>query len=383
MDRSNELSSDASLPIPDSAEQPGITAVLPLRRDALSPTVAPAMAGSGTAWRPSAPSAWQAGIFALLVAALGFLLASFPARNSDIWLHLARGRALLTGGQFHQGWLFDVVCYGLYAAFGGTGLALFKAALTAGIALIILRISRVARQGWWIPAFCTALAVLAMGIRLLLQPAIISDFLFVLMLYFLYTRKEFSASLLRSVLHAWPLFVLFVVWVNTDDWFVLGLAVAGLIWLGQVLDALRRSEPTIAALSVMLLVRWVVLVGVCLLNPFHVHAFAWPAELSWLPYTTYLAERGLSPAGLAYCPLLVLSLVSFLLNFPRARWQWFLPWVVLAALSALDMRAVPFFAALAGPVLAWNLEGFLTNRLESDPRRAAAWRGGLLLGRAL
>src|SRR5262249_59877250 len=34
-------------------------------------------------------------------------------------------------------------------------------------------------------------------------------------------------------------------------------------------------------------------------------------------------------------------------------------------------------------VLAWNLEGFLTNRLESDPRRAAAWRGGLLLGRAL
>src|SRR5262249_10649584 len=152
----NEPSSDPSVPFRESLEHSATTAVLPLRSDESSPAVVAAMGGSGAAWRPSAPSAWQAGAFALLVAALGFLLASFPARNSDIWLHLARGRLLLSEGQFHQGWLYDLVCYGLYAAFGGTGLALFKAALAAGIALLMLQLSRVAGQGWWLPAFCTA-----------------------------------------------------------------------------------------------------------------------------------------------------------------------------------------------------------------------------------
>ena len=33
----------------------------------------------------------------LAVTALGFLLASFPARNTDVWMHLARGRQVAQG----------------------------------------------------------------------------------------------------------------------------------------------------------------------------------------------------------------------------------------------------------------------------------------------
>src|SRR5262245_41837307 len=62
-----------------------------------------------------------------LVVLLAFLLASFPARNSDLWIHLASGRQLSQGdfphtlqpssatvkGSEHT-WLYDLVTYGLY-----------------------------------------------------------------------------------------------------------------------------------------------------------------------------------------------------------------------------------------------------------------------------
>src|SRR5262245_20319318 len=68
-------------------------------------------------------------LFGLIVCALAFLLASTPARNSDLWLHLASGR-LLAQGQFGQdpfsstttgvfwvnhSWLSDAALYGLHA----------------------------------------------------------------------------------------------------------------------------------------------------------------------------------------------------------------------------------------------------------------------------
>src|SRR5947208_7394745 len=69
-------------------------------------------------------------LWAVLVAALAFLLASTPARNSDLWLHLASGRSLAQGqtprgtdpfastttGVFwvNHAWLSDLGLYELY-----------------------------------------------------------------------------------------------------------------------------------------------------------------------------------------------------------------------------------------------------------------------------
>ena len=61
---------------------------------------------------------------ALFVALLGLLLASLPARNPEVWAHLAAGRALARGaaGPINPSWLFDLMSYGLFQAAGGARL---------------------------------------------------------------------------------------------------------------------------------------------------------------------------------------------------------------------------------------------------------------------
>ena len=194
----------------------------------------------------------------LLVLALAFLLASFPARNSDLWLHLAQGRLLARGEHsftdpplppglpVNHSWLYDLLCYGLYAVLGGTGLVLFKALLVVGLALLLLRLSRAGPGSSLkrLPVFCTALALLAMGTRLLLQPATVSYLFLALALWFLRPRRESgrrgvgesgvedkTPNTLTPWLPPWPVLVLFAVWANMDSWFVLGLLTVALVWL--------------------------------------------------------------------------------------------------------------------------------------------------------
>jgi tetratricopeptide (TPR) repeat protein len=181
--------------------------------------------------------------------------------------------------------------------------------------------------------------------------------------------------------------VLFVVWANLDRWFVLGLATVALVWLGQVLDEARGAGGPQGSWLPSLLRRgcWLLLLAAaCLINPAHVHAFALPPELGSAagsvqsPFQrAYFATLGLTPASLAYFPLLGLSLLSFFLNLPRWSWRRFLPWLGLALVSAAQARAVPFFAVVAGPVLAWNLQEFLARQHQP------AWQPAFAAGRLL
>jgi tetratricopeptide (TPR) repeat protein len=353
-----------------------------------------------TAGRPSF-------LLVLFVAALAFLLASFPARNSDLWAHLAAGRSLARGEtsfgldsqlpaelRVGHAWLYNLLCYALAATRGGTGLVLVKALLVVGLALLLLRLSWAGR-GWALAACCTALALLTMSTRLLLQPATVSYFLLALALWFVRPGREVVAGRATPLLPPWPLLVLFAVWVNVDRWFVLGLGTVALVWLGSVADEAPAQEGRLG-----LLLRRVfslaVLAAVCLLNPAHVHAFALPAPLGWFrsaaaplagqvtsPFQkAYFASFGLSPAGLAYFSLLGLGFLSFVLNLPRWSWQRFLPWLGLALLSAFQVRAVPFFAVVGGPILAWNLADW-TGKARRGTHPARSRPRLLLVGRAL
>jgi tetratricopeptide (TPR) repeat protein len=404
----------------------------------------------------------------LFVTALAFLLASFPARNADLWTHLVGGREAadlrsLTATfqdplhpQARPGWLYDLFCYALFSTLGGAALVFVKALLVVGLALILLRLSRgpAGRElppgstgralvaagavvvllsalvlypgallgpaaflvlgliawfalrkpgeadagdsgpGWGLAAGCTALALVAMGVRLPLQPATVSCFLLGVTLWLLYRGPEALPALSsqRPWLPPWPLLVLFVLWANLDAWFVVGLVTVALVWLGQALDRVTTDDPERrmpwASLWPGLLGSLAVLAGVCLLNPAHVLAFRLPPELGWFgrgaasrqPVFAFekaywmTLQRGV--AALAYFPLLVLGLLSFALA-PRGRWQRFLPWVGLALLSAFAVNAIPFFAVVAGPVLAWNLGDRLARRqaaaVEGKPRRRT-WR---------
>ncbi|HEY8505199.1 MAG TPA: hypothetical protein VIL46_11500, partial [Gemmataceae bacterium] len=335
------------------------------------------------------------------MAVFAFLLASFPARNSDVWAHLAAGRQLAQGdfasaanlrfpgaGEGGQTWLYDLLSYGVYSALGGTGLVLAKALLVAATGLILLRLSR-GGTGWWLPAACTTLALLAMGTRLYLEPATVSYLFLALTFWFLRPRGGVAPGQLPPVLPPWPLLLLFVAWANTDPWFVLGLGAVALVWLGHALDGPAPVGRSVARRGVS----FALLAAACLLNPSHVYAFALPEELLWFgaapaaspagqvwsPFQwAYVSGVGLSPAGLAYYPLLALGMISFALNLPGWRWRRFLPWLGLAAVTVLQVRAVPFFAVVAGPVLARNLQDWAARRTyraggagwDEDP----AWR---------
>jgi hypothetical protein len=362
-------------------------------------------AGAAPAEPVEGPSGgWALVLWALFLSLFAFLLASFPARNSDLWAHLAAGRRLVQGSApvgaqlpppaglpLGRTWLYDLLGYGVYAVLDGPGLVFVKALLVAGLALVLLRLGR-SGPGWTIPAVCTALALLTMGTRLLLQPATVSCFFLALTLWLLYRPPQRARDRPAAALPGWPLVVLFVLWANSDSAFVLGLATAALVWLGQALD--RAPQPSTAGLLGRLLppaTRLLVLGAACALNPSGVYAFVPAAEGGWLgrsvssavttPFgTAYFANVGLSPAALAYFPLLALGLFSFVLNLPRWHWQWFLPWLGLAVLSAVQVRTVPFFAVVAAPVLAWNLQEALARGLRvPDPRQSRLRQRGLLV----
>jgi hypothetical protein len=303
---------------------------------------------------------------ALFVALLGLALGSFPARNADLWAHLAAGRALARGdfGRAGPTWLYDVLSSGLFQLAGGAGLVAVKAGLVAALAVVLLRLSRTA-GGWLGPCACTVLALLALG-RPPLAPVTASYLLLALA-----AGWAWRAAPAGGASPGWRPVALFAVWGNVDRWALLGAGVVALIRVGRWLDerttggrGLLRELGAAAVLAVA-----------AAANPFALSGPLLPAELGWggagyperagptSPFEgAYLSALGSNPAALAYYALFGLGLVAFLLALPRWRLAWALPWAALAALSAAQARAVPFFAVVAGPVLAWGLQALFDRR---------------------
>jgi tetratricopeptide (TPR) repeat protein len=379
---------------------------------------------------------------AAAVVAFAFLAASFPARNSDFFLHVASGR-LLAQGQYVFGedpfcfttagvywanpaWLSDLLFYSLYSIpeVGETVVVLFKALLAAVLAFVMLQTARRRGGSWWIPSACVALAILVLSPRLLLQSVCISYMFLALTLWLLLSpdpdphphpvpdsdeRKSGSGSG-WGMRRCWLLPLLFLLWVNLDDWFLLGPATVALYLLGEALHLLPLSPPADAQTPSPRRLRTLALVLVaglaaCLLNPHHVRAFALPWELGLTraadalaqdndfrylfgsPFQDLLLQRttGLNLAALAYVPLLVLGIVSFAQTWGSWRFWRVLLWLAFLALSLATSRAVPFFAIVAGPIVSLNLLDFAARRFPAPlPVLRLRWTlGGRLLTLAL
>jgi hypothetical protein len=327
-----------------------------------------------------------------LVLIFTFLASSFAVRNSDFWLHLASGR-LLAEGRYQFGvdpfafttanhywvnhaWLFDLPLYLLYAhlgeQLGGVVLVVLKALFVSFMALVLLYIRRPeGRLGW--PAACVLLAVLAMSPRLLLHSTLTSYVLLALTLWLLRRPLQANASFRRQVGHYAPLLLLFVLWVNVDSWFLLGPLLAALFWLGERLQIRSASEETRRTPGWL----WPTGLALCLINPHHLHAFTLPAELTPLPealrhdlrfaqlytspwqinlYVIYTPLSGINLARAAYLVLLALGALSFLLNVRNLLGWRLLVWLAFAGLSAWSVQAIPFFAIVAAPLTALNLQ---------------------------
>jgi hypothetical protein len=377
------------------------------------------------------------GALVLFVLTFAFLVALFPIRNSDLLLHLAMGRAI-ANGDYHFGtdpftytsegvywvnhsWLFDLTSYALYemTARGGELLVIFKALAIAALAFVLLQAGRRPGQSLWIPAVCTALAVLVVSPRLLLQPTIVS-YLFLGVTFWLLQRWEAAPTDPAARRSLWLLPLLFILWVNLDDWFLLGPLTVGLYLAALVFSERFRSaqgEPAGAWRTLGLI--FVAGLAACLVNPHHYHAFELPDQLgltgaaqvlrqegaayaraqnnwfgSWFvsPFTSiYFQSSFLSAAGLAYFLLALLGIVSFVLTWEfggkPASGESTLPrlviWMAFFALSFFYVRVIPFFAIVAGPIAARNFLEFAARRFGAAPRLGVGWRRWSLAGRTL
>jgi len=373
-----------------------------------------------------------------LVLLLTFFVALFPVRNSDFWLHLATGRDLLhnlpqwmstpgtdpysytgTGSWVNHSWLTDVLLYGVYQSLGGPAVVILKAVLVSALVALMLSLRR-RGQGLWLPGVGTALAVLALSPRLLLQPAVIS-FLFLGITVAVLLRRELRAepdgARKRPAAPVpwlgepadrwlWILPPLFALWVNLDAWFFVGpLALA--LYLGGTLvegflsvgkpDAARPGawRPLAAVLAAGLIA--------CLLSPFGFRGLTLPDELgardvlaqlqdddtfsrmltSPLDREYFRIDLGLNLAGLAYFPLVLAGLASFWLSGLSRRWGRALVWFGFLVLSIGHARAIPFFAIVAGPITALNFQEYSAARFGTVPVAVGWWKEWSLLGRGL
>jgi tetratricopeptide (TPR) repeat protein len=365
-----------------------------------------------------------------VVLLLTFFLASFTAGNSDVWMHLASGR-LIAHGQYQFGadpfsytagdsgqlwvnhaWLAELIAYEASEMLGGPETALAGAVLVAAKALLIVILAGlmllICRRGpsLWIPVGFVAMAVLAMSPRLFLQPRCFSFVFLGLTLYLLERPRPAGQTWPR---HYFLLPVLFALWVNLDSWFVLGPLTVALYLLGKMIQravSLRKvsdanhSAREIQQLAIILVVGLVA----CLVNPFHVRAFALPEELWALTHAKpewfrddlqgYLYSPiksgyvtnpllGLNPAGLAYYVLVVLGLVSFFAAASTWSWWRLLMWLVFALLSLTLARAIPFFAVVGGVIAALNWQDFAAQHLGVQPSLDPRRKNWSLLGRTL
>jgi tetratricopeptide (TPR) repeat protein len=359
--------------------------------------------------------AFFAKIFAILAflmpLALVGLLASAPIRNSDVWLHLAAGKELYHGDiQFgtdpfalttegvhwvNTSWLFDLACYEAFSWGDGLGLSLLKVLLAMGAGLFLVRLTGSDAAGLLI----VTLSLVASGPWVYLQPELASFFFLALTLWLMRgpiaVRREGADAVGHGFPAYLPVLLVQIIWVNSDAWFFLGPVAACLIWLGGRLRPAHAGEAP-------RLPFWPVpaLAAVCLVNPYHFEIFAtvpetvvpWfsqdlhdPlfAELTASPFSAVFlhSANGQSAGGMAYYTLAALGALVLLLNRQARRWDHALLWLAFLGLSAVQAKAIPFFAAVAGPVTAWGLRQFAAQRGRVvSPRLAHVRKAIVMLG---
>lgn len=343
---------------------------------------------------------------------LSFLLASFPIANSDMWMSLRTGQLIAQGelvfgtdpycftteGKYwvHPGWLSDWLFYQVYTWFGGGGLVLLRGLLVLATALLMLCIQRVNGSSL-APIICNGLAILAMAPYLTLRSELFSVFFLALTLYLLWRPAVEATTLARWPFLRWTqgrlyglLPIVFMLWVNLDEWYLLGLALIALWIIGSWLQArFAAGQPYDRVTPKERLILLTVLglcVVACLCNPYHVHVFHLPGEMlspayqlfgekfrTWhivvSPFeSNYFRRFGifsdiLQPMGLtltewAYFPLVLLGVMLTPARGIFSHWTRVVIWLAFFLLSAWQARNIAFFAVLAGPLCTLNLQDF-------------------------
>ncbi|MGL6074639.1 MAG: hypothetical protein ACRC8S_10805 [Fimbriiglobus sp.] len=338
---------------------------------------------------------------------LAFLMASFIARNSDLWLHLANGRAL-TDGQIHllgvdalsfaapdrpwvhSTWLFDIIAYVLYMMDQSGGMLVGGKAILFASTFGLFWWLRKPGDSLWPWAMIGVLGILAAATQTQLRSTVVSMFFLSATLVLIH-RMDWSATSWKPTL---KLAGLMALWANFDHWFILGPLVLICLFIGSYINrflgasasdgTLFGQEKPAARLPQIL----GICVAACLLNPFFLTAVVRdPGEavmqlvplelgltaplgmdqdvdfryLTLSPLSTdYQSQTtlGLNIGGGSYAALLAVGLLILLLNYARLRGEHIALWLAFAGLSLVSVRLIPFCAIVLVPILASHMNGF-------------------------
>jgi hypothetical protein len=398
------------------------------RQPSISESTLPESRATETANQPGGLPSVLLRVFDLLLSLcailLAVVLASFAARNSDLWLHLGTGKALVSGTYtfgshpftytgdnsywVNNSWLSDLLFYGMYTLAGVAGLVALKAFLVGLVAVVMIGASRSCaprRPSLLLPALCAVLGVLAMAPWLLMRSLVIS-YLFLPLTVLLLEKGTQGwrryvppsapiagrETLIRLLRCYWPVLVLFALWVNLDVWFLLGPLTVALYAVGGWLGDRKPRNPTAEKMTegrdtnepASLGNAWWLLTGLglaaCLFNPHFILAFQLPilpgfsASADLLQQDPHWWNLGASPlsnayiwpegnfnvSAVAYFSLLVLGGLSFHQGTGVMSWSRLLVLAVFALLSLYQAHMVPFFAVTAVPIIAMNLQEIST-----------------------
>jgi hypothetical protein len=177
-------------------------------------------------------------------------------------------------------WLFEVLAYGLWSAFGLAGPLVFQAALSLAVVAALHRLVA-RRQPHFLKATAlTGAAVLALAMLFKQRP-----WLFTILFSALSLDAVLDLRAGRRTALAWLLPPLYAVWANVHIQFVYGLALLGLACVAPLLDrrlGLTAEQPSRPARR-----RLAALFALCalatLLNPYHVRLYAVVAEYATQP----------------------------------------------------------------------------------------------------
>jgi tetratricopeptide (TPR) repeat protein len=322
------------------------------------------------------------------VVAGAFLLGLRQISDSDVWTHLAHGRAVVAtrGFPVHEPftfpsaampyynteWLFGVALYGVYSLGGLGAVVVFKAALVAVAAALLWRTAVLAPadtgnegdgRGDMVAVAVVLTALLAMRYRFVERPDVA---LMVFIAATVYALDAFVIGGRRRALYL--LLPMTVVWANVHpSVIVAGGPFAAVLGAGLVRWALARrrgdagTPPTLAQLRVVAVVGAGVVVA-SLLNPYGWDAITLPFRLAgseWFTQEVTELQRprlGEHPVAFSLALLLVGTLVLHVRRAPIGAALLAAPFAWLALSGT---RFVFLFPLVAAPLVARGLTGAL------------------------
>lgn len=357
----------------------------------LSEELVPAVKSPDTGPRPRptllrfVPSLYVVAVFALL--SVIFIIALFPRGDSDFWWHLKVGQYIaihhvVPSKDFmsytffgrhwidHE-WLAELMLFGLYKL-GGLWLQIvvYAAVICATFGLVYLRIlqlgaNRILALFVVTGAFFASTASLGVRIQMLS--------LFFLALYALLLDRYRQS---RDVRYLIALPILMLLWANLHGEFVLGIVLAGITMVGEILNHVTHQEDALDRDDLKALaIAFVATVAVTIVNPNGIRQLLYPlAFIRPNAYTNAIQESA-SPnfhmaVMMVFEALVLLLVVAMFVRRPRMNWTQLLLIIAFTHLALDQARAVPIWCVLIVPFVALYLEGVTVRQRRRDVRGA-------------